>query len=35
LVKVMLQTTAANADEAEKTLTSLAGEAFAWTKDFH
>jgi EpsI family protein len=35
VVKVMLQTGATNAEEAEKTLTSLAAEAYKWTKAFH
>ena len=32
IVKVMLQTSAATPDEAQKTLQSLAGEVYAWTK---
>jgi EpsI family protein len=35
ILKVMLQTTAANADEAEKTLLSLATEIYKWTRAFH
>jgi EpsI family protein len=35
IVKVMLQTTAAKADEAEKALKSLAAEVYKWTKDYH
>jgi EpsI family protein len=35
IVKVMLQTSAANADEAEKTLKSFAGEVYNWTRNFH
>lgn len=35
VVKVLLHSSAANADEAEKTLQSLAGEVFKWTKEFH
>ncbi len=34
VVKVMLQTTAASAEEAEKTLTPLARDAFKWTREF-
>ncbi len=35
IIKVMLQTSAANADDAEKIFTSIAGEAFKWTWSFH
>ncbi len=35
IVKVLLQTSAANADKAEKSLTSFATEVFKWTRDFH
>ena len=35
IVKVMLHTAAASPDEAEKTLKSLAGEVYAWTRGFH
>jgi len=35
IVKVLLHTAAASPDEAEKTLTSLAGEVYKWTKGFH
>ncbi len=35
VVKVMLQTDAANPDQAEQILMPLAKEIFAWSKDFH
>ncbi len=35
VVKVMLQTSAAMPDSAEKTLTSFAAEVFKWTREFH
>jgi EpsI family protein len=35
IVKVMLHANAATPEEAEKTLTPLAGQVFAWTKGFH
>ena len=34
VVKVMLQTSAATPDEAQKTLQSLAGDVYAWTREF-
>lgn len=35
IVKVMLQTSAATPDEAQKTLQSFASEVFAWSRSFH
>jgi EpsI family protein len=35
ILKVMLQTAAANSDDAEKTLLSLGTEIYKWTRDFH
>ena len=35
VVKVMLQTNAANPDQAEYVMMPLAAEIFAWTRDFH
>ncbi len=35
VVKVMLHVNAANPVEAEKLVTSVASQVFAWTKDFH
>jgi EpsI family protein len=35
VVKFMLHTTATDADEAEKTMKSLASEVYKWSRDFH